>query len=207
MYETHGIIASADVVKRYWSLLDGDEHSTWFDAFLTDDGIQQARDLSTFWMGAVDGDGVPLPQKIYTSPLARCLQTSFHGFSTLMESHGKGFHPTVKEKLRERFTVHTCDKRRKRSWIGENYPGYPLEDGFAEDDPFGARDYPEEDEEHMARKQAGLEEIFSTDANEFIALTVHSYAIWSILMACNAEPFRVREGSSIAILVRGERKE
>lgn len=158
-------------------------------------------------MHTVDTDGAPLPQVIYTSPLARCLQTSFYVFSTLMESHDMEFNPLVKKKLRERFTLHTCDKRRPRAWMKENYSTYSIEEGFTEKDPFGARDWEESDNEHMARKQAALGEIFSSDTHEFIALTVHWFAIRSILLACNAKPIRVRQGSSIAILVRGERLE
>lgn len=161
--------------------------------------------MNEFWMDLIDTHGAPLPQTIYTSPLARCLQTTNYAFRSLMESHGQAFHPIVKEKIRERFTVHTCDKRRPRSWIEKMYPDYRPEESLAEADPYGDRDYPEEDDEHKARKQAALEEVFSSDENEFIELTMHSYAIRSTLMACNARHFRVREGSSIAILVRGEK--
>ncbi|KAI9147986.1 putative phosphoglycerate mutase [Paramyrothecium foliicola] len=190
----------------YWSLQDGDGVTTWFDAFLTEVGMQQARDLGLFWKDLVDKDGAPLPEKHYTSSLARCLQTSRLAFSDLMESHGQPFRPTVKDNLRERYTLHTCDMRRPRSWIAENYPDYLIEEGMPEEDTFRKILHYETDEEHYARKQAVLSEIYSTDSNEFISLTVHSMAIQAIQAVCHAKNVHVREGSSIALLVRGERQ-
>ncbi|KAK5997481.1 putative phosphoglycerate mutase [Cladobotryum mycophilum] len=188
-----------------WSLMDGDGEETWFDSFLTETGVQQVQELGRFWAKGVENDGIPLPQTLYTSPLARCLQTSYYIFSPLMEANKKPFRPIIKEKLRERYTLHTCDMRRPGTWIRENYPNYAIEEGFPEGDLFRSRDREETVEEHKARKHAALEDIFSSDTNEFVALTIHSYAIAAVLLACNAEPFQVREGSSIALLVRGEK--
>lgn len=122
-----------------------------------------------------------------------------------MKTHGKPFKPIVKEKIRERFTVHTCDLRRPKSWVAESYPGYIIEETMTEEDPFEGQTRWETDEEHYARKQAALEEIFSSDANEFISLTVHSWAIGAIMAVCNVPEFKTREGTSIALLVKGER--
>ncbi|KAK1460205.1 phosphoglycerate mutase [Colletotrichum melonis] len=196
---------------RYWSHLDGDGVVTWLDAALVDTGIQQARDLSTFWTRATsttaEGEGVPLPESFYTSPLRRCLETSNLAFGPLVESRGAGrdFRPLVKEGLRERLTDHTCDKRSSRSWIEGAYPRYHIEPGFTEEDRLWKADRFETTEEHVARKQLVLEEIFSTDSGQFLSLTVHSYAISAILMVGGQEEFRVREGSSIALLVRGDK--
>jgi broad specificity phosphatase PhoE len=197
----------SELWDSYWSLQDGDGVTTWFDAFLTDLGQQQARDLAAFWADLVDRDGAPLPGKLYTSSLARCLQTSRLAFSNLMESHGRVFAPTVKDALRERYTLHTCDMRRPRSWIAENYPDYPIEDGMPEEDPLRTMDHYETHAEHEARKQAALEDIFNTDAEEFVSLTIHSMAIRAIQGVCGVSRHRVREGSTIALLVRGERED
>lgn len=191
--------------QRYWSHLQGDDQSTWFDALLTPEGIQQAQDLCTFWNNLIDEAGAPLPQTIYTSPLARCLQTSLHAFKPVMETHGAAFSPIVKEDLRERDTLHTCDKRRPRSWIEANWAGYRIEERLAEDDPFADRQTPESDAEHIARKQRAFEEIFDGDAGEFLELTIHSQAMWTVLLMLGEDIFRVREATSIALLVRGER--
>ncbi|KAH7140619.1 histidine phosphatase superfamily [Dactylonectria macrodidyma] len=202
----------AEVGTAEWdskvSFLNGDDKETWFDAHLTDVGIQQARDLNTFWTDLVTTDGAPLPQHLYTSPLARCLQTTQYVFDPLMAQHARPFQPTVKELLRERITLHTCDLRRPASWIRHNYPAYTLEDGFAEDDAFGRDGHAETDEEHVVRKQAALEDIWNRGgkAEEVVSLTVHSYAIRAIQAACGGTSCRTREGTSIAILVKGERQ-
>ncbi|KAG5978888.1 hypothetical protein E4U55_005815 [Claviceps digitariae] len=190
--------------QDYWSLLDGDGESTWFDAFLNETGIQQVKELGQFWLDAVQNDGLPLPQTLYTSPLARCLQTTDHVFSELMKVNNAPFQPIVKENIRERFSLHTCDFRRPRSWIEKNYPGYTVEDNVTEKDGFSGQTREETDEEHYARKQQALEEIFSTDSNVFISLTVHSVAISAIFQVCHGESFKVREGTSLALLVKGQ---
>ncbi|RSL97033.1 hypothetical protein CEP52_011151 [Fusarium oligoseptatum] len=201
----------AEVGSEAWnsrvSFQDGNDKETWFDAFLTDVGIQQATELNTFWTNLINIDGAPLPEILYTSPLARCLQTTSLVFSSLMSSRSATFQPKVKELLRERITMHTCDFRRPRTWIAEKYPNYKIEEGFTEDDGFRKRSGPETREEHVERKQRALEEIFEeAKDSQFLSLTVHSYAIRAIQAAVGAGVCRTREGTSIALLVRGERR-
>ncbi|OGM51024.1 hypothetical protein ABOM_000256 [Aspergillus bombycis] len=193
--------------NNYWSHLDGDGTISWVDAKLTEAGIQQAEALSQFWTDAVTMEKVPLPEALYTSPLARCLETTRLVFSQPMEQSGEQFQPVVKELLRERLTDHTCDKRSTRTWIAGHHPSYLIEPGFSEEDLLWSPDRWESVEEHVARKQKVLEELFAEDSSSFISLTVHSYAISAILRACGHEEFRVREGSTIALLVRGDRVE
>ncbi|KAF6789411.1 phosphoglycerate mutase family protein [Colletotrichum sojae] len=190
---------------RYWSHLDGDGVVTWLDAELVDEGVQQARDLHAFWADATGKEGVPFPQSFYTSPLRRCLRTSDLVFRELVEERGQEFRPTVKEGLRERMTDHTCDKRSSRTWIAGAYPKYIIEPGFTEEDELWKADVFENTESHLARKQLVLEEIFSSDPSYFVSLTVHSYAISAIMNVGGQKKFRVREGSSIAVLVRGDK--
>ncbi|KAK7431823.1 hypothetical protein QQZ08_001764 [Neonectria magnoliae] len=188
------------------SFMNGDDKETWFDAHLTEVGIQQAHDLNTFWTNLIATDGAPLPQTLFTSPLARCLQTTQYIFGPLMEAHQRPFRPIVKELIRERMTLHTCDFRRPASWIRENYPAYALEPGFAEEDTFGRDGHAETDAEHVARKQKALEEVWDEDGcGAVVSLTVHSYAIRAIQEACGGRTCLTREGTSMAILVRGER--
>ncbi|KAE8414078.1 histidine phosphatase superfamily [Aspergillus pseudocaelatus] len=191
--------------NNYWSHLDGDGTISWVDAKLTEDGVQQAEVLGRFWADAVTTEKVPLPGSRYTSPLARCLETTRLVFSKPMGQFGEQFEPVVKELLRERLTDHTCDKRSTRTWIEGQYPSYLIEPGFSEEDRLWKPDRWESVEEHVARKQKVLEEIFTQDCSPFISLTVHSYAISAILRACGYEEFRVREGSTIAVLIRAQR--
>jgi hypothetical protein len=80
-----------------------------------------------------------------------------------------------------------------------------IESGFSEEDKLWTGESWETMAEHTARKQRVLEEIFSTDDNAFVGLTVHSYAISAILRAVGLTEFRVREGSSFALLVKAEK--
>ncbi|KAK2062088.1 phosphoglycerate mutase [Colletotrichum caudatum] len=191
----------------HWSHLEGDGVVTWLDAELVDTGIQQAKELSAFWAEATTTERVPFPESFYTSPLRRCLETSRLAFGALVEAKGEEFRPLIKEGLRERMTDHTCDKRSPRKWIEGAYPKYLFEPGFTEEDQLWRADRFEPMEEHIARKQRVLDEIFSTDANQFVSLTAHSYAISAILRVGGQEKFKLREGSSIALFIRGEKSE
>jgi hypothetical protein len=126
-------------------------------------------------------------------------------FSDLIEQSGRLFPPTVKELLRGRLTDHTYNRRSTRTWIESNYPSYIIEPGFAEEDTSWKPDRSEPMDEHVARKQTVLEDIFSNDYRQFISLTIHSYAMLAILRACESGEFRVAEGSVIALVVRGEK--
>jgi broad specificity phosphatase PhoE len=185
--------------------MDGDGTVIWRDAHLVEAGIQQARTLGQFWIDSVRDDKIPIPATLYTSPLARCLETSKLVFSGLMKENGRPYRPIVKELLRERLTDHTCDERSSRTWIASNYPDYIIEPGFTEKDLLWRADRWETDEEHVARKQRVLDDIFATDSNPFISFTVHSYAIAAILALVGAKPFRIREGSTIPLFVKAER--
>lgn len=122
-----------------------------------------------------------------------------------MTQLGKPLQPVVKELLRERLTNHTCDKRSTKSWIVENYPDYVLEPNFSEEDVLWRADAYESAEEHMARKQDLLEDIFANDDARVVSLTTHSYAISAILEVVGAQHFRVSEGAVVPLLIKAER--
>lgn len=203
--QSHTGLPLKTVSQSHWSLLDGADGEVWFDAYLTPEGVQQAKDLSTLWLQTINKDGAPLPSTLYTSPLTRCLQTCHYSLSPLMASHNLPFRPTVREKLRERMTMHTCDKRRTRSWIQEQWPEYIIGDDVTEEDILGGQGREETYPEHIAREQKELEELWEMDQGEFLSLTMHSQAISSLMMACGAEPPKLREGTTIAVLIRGEK--
>jgi broad specificity phosphatase PhoE len=113
------------------------------------------------------------------------------------------FAPVIKERLRERLTDHTCDKRSPRSWISAHYPEYVLEPGFTEADELWRADRWESDAEHQARAHALLEEVFAGSKASFVSLTTHSYTISAILEVIGAEHFRVSEGAVVTLFVRG----
>jgi broad specificity phosphatase PhoE len=187
--------------------LDSDDKGVLKDASLVEEGIKQVRDLGEFWMKSIRDDGVPFPETFYTSPLARCLQTTEIAFSRLGGDLNKPFHPTVKELIRERLTTHTCDWRGPRSSVESKYSNYLIEAGMSEEDQLWNADREETEKEHTARKQIALEDIFSTDPNQFISITTHSFAISAFLAAVGARTFRVREGSTIPLFIKATKLE
>lgn len=189
--------------QNHWSRLEGDGETTWSDAQLNPEGESQAATLSSFWTSLINS-GAPVPS-IYTSPLTRCLQTTQLIWEPTLTSLSLPFAPLIKEDLREQMTDHTCDRRSSLTHIKSLFPKFSVEDGFTEKDEQWRADRWEALADHCARKQAVLEDIFERDEGSFLSLSVHSYAIAVILKVCGAEVYRVREGSSIAVLVRAEK--
>lgn len=56
------------------SLQNGDGNSSWADAELTPLGIEQAQENNAAWKTQIE-EGVPLPQKLYSSPMRRSAKT------------------------------------------------------------------------------------------------------------------------------------
>lgn len=184
-------------------MLDGDGTETWFDAVLADTGVEQVRQLSGLWIDAMARDGLPPPDSVYSSPLTRCLQTTR---LMLAPALPPPLVVLVQERLRETYTLHTCDMRRPRARLAADFPEICFEPGFAELDPWRGRVAAETGAEHARRKHHALAHIWDTDAGELLALTMHSGAIRALFAACGGRPFHLREGSTVAVLVRGEGK-
>lgn len=112
----------------------------------------------------------------------------------------------MKETLRERWNGHTCDRRRTRTHIDTHWGGrgYVFEDGFEEGDPLRWEEH-EDDADHVRRKQKALDDIWDGDEGLFILLVCHSFAIRTIQMLVGSAVFRVKEGSSMALLIKGEK--
>lgn len=189
------------------------EQLTWADAHLVESGAAKARELGAQLARWTAAEGVPLPESVYTSPLVRCLETTRLVFADAFAAHARPLRPVVKEALRERLTNHTCDRRSDRAAIAAAYPDCVIEPGFAETDtqwrarpPAGAPATAETPEQHRARKQALLEDIFAHDPAEFVALTTHSYAVTALLAALGEPDFRLGEGAMVALLVKGRRR-
>ncbi|OJD30834.1 phosphoglycerate mutase [Diplodia corticola] len=199
----------------HWSLRDGNGTSVWADARLTPAGVAQARVAHAFWAGALGAGGdegsarIPAPERYYVSPLARCLATAEHTFGGLEEGGllppGRPFRPVVKELLRESLGLHTCDRRSSRTWIAENYPGWEIEEGFAEEDELWSATLRESSTAQIARLKTFLDDIFTHDPDStFISLTSHSGSIRSLLKAVGHRDFSLLTGAVIPVLIRAE---
>ncbi|KAF3004594.1 hypothetical protein E8E14_006582 [Neopestalotiopsis sp. 37M] len=192
------------------SLTPPDNTLEWADALLVEEGIAQAKALAAFWKKAVENDGMPWPQSIYTSPLTRCLETTQIVYNEILErKEPRPVVPIVKEALRERLTPHPCDRRSPLSKIKEMCPKWTIEQGFEEEDVLWQKDptLAEEEAPHARRKQSLLEDIFEHDDNQFISLTAHSYALTALLIAIGAgnEKFRISESAMVPLFVKGVR--
>ncbi|KAF9459985.1 histidine phosphatase superfamily [Collybia nuda] len=116
----------------YWSKLNGDGKLVWGpDPELTATGIRQAVTAQEAWEIELTF-GIPLPEKLYTSPLTRAMKTCEVTFNGVLPDDKR--RAVVVENCREENGVHTCDKRRTKGYIRENFPSFDIEPGFTEDD-------------------------------------------------------------------------
>ncbi|KAG9005195.1 hypothetical protein FRB90_010506 [Tulasnella sp. 427] len=148
----------------YWALQNGNGAVTWGpDAKLTALGIKQAQMAHKRWVDELhSGGGIPLPTKIYSSPLSRAAKTleiTFHNVS-----HER---PLIMENLREIIGVHTCDKRLTRSAIHKAFPEFDIEKGFAEEDLLWKPDVRETSHQRDIRVRRVFDKILHTDDTSY----------------------------------------
>ncbi|EEB89202.1 hypothetical protein MPER_12724, partial [Moniliophthora perniciosa FA553] len=107
----------------YWSKLNGDGELVWGpDAELTPLGEDQARAVNKAWKTEV-AFNIPLPRRRYCSPMTRALSTYILTFEDIPLE----YRPLVLENCREVYGVHTCDKRRSRTYISTTFPQFDIE--------------------------------------------------------------------------------
>ena len=138
------------------------------------------------------------------SPFTRALDTYKETWNRLRNDKTDGG-PLVVEDLRETIGVHTCDRRRTRSYIRERYPGYPIEDGFAEKDELWTADYRETPEEQNVRIRRFLDQyVFGDEGDDavVVGVTAHSGTIKSVLEVIGHRKFNVGTGGIIPVLVK-----
>ncbi|KAL1690912.1 histidine phosphatase superfamily [Schizophyllum commune] len=175
----------------YWAKLNGDDEITWGpDPELTPLGKDQARDVNAMWKQEIQG-GMPLPDFLYSSPFTRALDTLR---ITLGDFLGLTPRPLVLENCREVSGVHTCDKRRTRSYIASAFPEVDIEEGFTEEDEYYEDDVREPPESVVARARAVLVRIFEDREREFISITAHGGWINAFLTAVGRERFALPTG-------------
>lgn len=69
----------------------------------------------------------------------------------------------MQQNCREQGGVHTCDKRRTRSYIEKRFPKVIIEKGFTEEDVFWDPDVRETTEQVIERTKMVLDVIFEHD--------------------------------------------
>lgn len=132
---------------------------TWGpDAKLTNLGVSQAQRVHYEWLKELPAS-IPLPTRLFTSPLSRAARTLEITFSGLVDF--RKTHPLVVENLREKIGLHTCDKRSPKSVIHRSFRDFQIEEGFTEEDQLWRADYRETEQEKDVRVRSVLDRIFS----------------------------------------------
>lgn len=156
-------------------------------------------------MNALSSEKMSVPDGLYSSPLRRCLKTLEITFRKAVEDQGKPFKPAIKELLRERLGVHTCDRRSNRTWIQKSYPKFSIEDRFTENDELWDSNVRETLDEHTRRTSELLVDLFENDNSMFMYLSVHSGTIMSIFRATGYLEIPVAAGAIFPLLIRAKR--
>ncbi|KAL1683075.1 histidine phosphatase superfamily, partial [Schizophyllum commune] len=206
----------------YWAKLNGDDAITWGpDPELTPLGKDQARDVNAMWKQEIQG-GMPLPDFLYSSPFTRALDTLRITFGDFLGQTPKPLVLEVRrssrrndlalplefilitfqQNCREVSGVHTCDKRRTRSYIAAAFPEVDIEEGFTEEDEYYEDDVREPPESVVARARAVLVRIFEDREREFISITAHGGWINAFLTAVGRERFALPTGGVLPLIVK-----
>lgn len=202
----------------YYAQLPGNGTLFWEDAQLTPTGIFQAEIAHNFWKNRIRIEKISVPQSFYTSPLRRCLATANITFGDLSDllslddspsssssSFSVFFQPTIKDPLREKISIHTCDHRNSTATsLLQIYPHFLLEPSFTEFDLLWNGITAESDKAHSIRMANFLDDIFLHDDHTWISLTSHSGTIAKILRVIGHQSFRLATGGVLPVLVRGE---
>lgn len=114
--------------------------------------------------------------------------------------------------------VHTCDKRRTRTYIEETFPGFDIEEGFAEKDRLWDSLKRETHAEIDARIKRVLDMIFETDKEQckhhpvlfinmnsvlqpVISITAHGGVFGALLRVANSKQYTLPVGGSCSCLI------
>ncbi|KAF8900284.1 histidine phosphatase superfamily [Gymnopilus junonius] len=185
----------------HWAALNDDGELTWGpDPLLTSLGQQQ---VSTIRNGLTQevALGLPAPQRRFCSPLSRALDTCDIMFEGTWQEYPRPV--MVLEDCREENGVHTCDKRRSRSYIAGYKPHFSFEEGFAEFDDLWHPNTRETKGNVAQRARKVLEMIFETATDDtFITITSHEGFIHGFLTAAGRKVFKLPTGGIVPVLVK-----
>lgn len=162
--------------------------------------MAQAQIAHDFWASQIAIQKQSLPQSYYSSPHTRCLQTAQITFDGLVSPLA----PIVKEYLREMISQHTCDRRSSKSYIEANFPSFPIEAGFTENDELWTGTAAETDSSQDVRTKILLDSIFSSDDSTILSFTSHSGEVRGLLRGLGHRAFSLSIAAVIPVLVKIE---
>ncbi|KAF7365756.1 F-box domain-containing protein [Mycena venus] len=185
----------------YWSKLDSDGELTWApDPELTAIGKAQAVDANAVWKTELAAANMPLPGRLYCSPMTRAIQTNVITFEGVSDRRA-----VILENCREEYGSHTCDIRRTRTQIHTAFPQFEMEDGFTEEDELWTEER-ESKPSVAARATIVLERIFREDEGVlFVSITAHGGIINGFLHAVGRPRYVLPTGGVLPIVVKATR--
>lgn len=183
----------------YWSKLNGDGELVWGpDPELTSIGKDQVVTARNGWNAELPF-GIPLPQKLYCSPLTRAMQTCDITFREIVNTRCV---VVVVENCREENGVHTCDKRRTKTYIESTFPAFQIEHGFSEEDLLWEAEVRESRTHVEERAKEVLDMIFNNDGELFVSITAHGGIINAFLAVLGRTSYALPTGGVLPVVVR-----
>ncbi|KAF7366032.1 F-box domain-containing protein [Mycena venus] len=203
----------------YWGMLYGDggahlgpcvisSHNSAFwllrrltvitaDPELSGIGKAQAADANETWK-AERAAGIPLPERLYCSPMTRAMQTNVITFDGVSDTC-----VVVLENCREEYGWHTCNKRNTRTYIRTAFPKFEIEDGFTEKDELWEVETQETKTRAAARARTVLDRIFRDDKDVlFVSITTHGGIIHGFLHAMGRPIYQLPTGGVLPVVVK-----
>ncbi|KAF7973523.1 hypothetical protein HWV62_14946 [Athelia sp. TMB] len=178
--------------NEYWAALDGDGEIVWGpDPHLTNLGEEQARESHAAWRKEISA-GIPLPEKLFCSPLTRAISTNQIAFTGLYPEPAPS--TIIVENCREHNGKHACDKRHTRTRIHLDFPKYAFEDGFTEEDELWTPVRETEDHIEVRARQV-LDRVFEEYPETFISITAHGGIISALLRVIGRQSYALPTGA------------
>jgi len=183
------------------------------DALLTQHGINQALAANKVWKHQLEYN-IPLPHLHLSSPLSRAASTLDITWSDIPRSPRSPspvFTPVFTEHLRESIGLHTCDQRRSKTYLQEQYPNFIFEPGFTQRDELWGPRYQETRAQVARRVKGVLDRVWRADVGGkpgvvYVAVTAHGGTVEGILDGVGHRGFKLRTGGMIPVVVKGVRK-
>ncbi|KAJ1307933.1 hypothetical protein OPQ81_002010 [Rhizoctonia solani] len=154
-------------------------------------------------------DPIPVPTKLFSSPLARALATLDLTFKDVLPKDantgdpiGK---PLVVENLREALAPYTSDHRSSKTEIRKAHPTFHFEETFTEWDELWSESVSESNEELSSRIKAALDHIFEDlleETDTFISITAHSGVAATILQVIGHNKYPLPGGGVVPVVIK-----